>query len=99
MQGKKGKIIRNKTPQILVNDKWDTWVKSGATLEDAALELLTERLEQGFWYDNWDTGNPTEQYRDRAEKIVKLQDGELAWRFLEERSDAEYEQVEVVTVR
>jgi hypothetical protein len=63
-------------PQILVKDKWETYVKTGDTLEDAALDLLSERVDDGFWYDNWDTSDPTEQYEDRAQQIVESKDGQ-----------------------
>jgi hypothetical protein len=92
-------IIMNEQAQILVKDKWGSWIKGGETLYDAALELLTERLEQGFWYDNWDSGNPHEQYKDRAEHIIEDQDGEAAWNFLYDRSDHEYEYVEEALVK
>ena len=56
------------------------------TLESAALKLLAQRVEQGFWYDDED--------QELAEDIVKYGSGEKAWRFLENRSDYEYEYVE-----
>lgn len=55
--------------RILVEDKWDTWICEG---EKAALDLVTQRLEQVFWYENWDEGDPKTQYKDRAEKLLKL---------------------------
>lgn len=91
--------MSEKQAQILVTDKWSTWIKGGETLEQAALELLTERVNEGYWYYNWDEGNPLTDYEDRAKKIVELQDGKAAWGFLRERSEHEYEQVEEVYVR
>lgn len=76
--------------RILVEDKWDTWICEG---EKAALDLVTQRLEQVFWYENWDEGDPKTQYKDRAEEIVKAQDEDKAWKFLQERDEFEYEQV------
>lgn len=85
--------------QILVDDKWGTWLMSGENLEEAALKLVTERLEQGFWYDNWDEGNSSTQWEDRAKKIVEDKDGKTAWDFLEERNDFEYERVEIPVIK
>lgn len=81
-------------PQIQYEDKWDSGVVTGETLEEAALKLFEQRYADGFWYDNWDDGDPNHQYADRADAIHAAQNGEVAWQFLRERSDHEYEWVE-----
>jgi hypothetical protein len=81
---------------LLVKDKWDTYaVENERGDEWAALDLLRQRVEDDFWYNNWDDGDPEHQYDDRAKKIVELEDAPAALRFLIERRDAEYEWVEV----
>lgn len=77
-------------PQIQVEDKWDSYVVTGETLEEAALKLLKLRVEQGFWYENWDDI----PWKDDAEFIIEAQDGKGAWEFLLQRRDHEYEWVE-----
>lgn len=75
---------------ILVHDKWGTHIvrAEGGTLESAALQLLTERVKQGFWYD-W-----PDDAAEKAQAIVDRGDGKAAWRFLDNRRDFEYEWVE-----
>lgn len=77
----------SETPQIQVRDKWDDYVVTGDSLAAAALKLLRQRVEQGFWYD----GDAAE----RAATIVHDEDGEAAWAFLDARSNYEYEHVQV----
>jgi hypothetical protein len=76
--------------RLLVEDKWDTWICEG---DNAALDLVRQRLEAGFWYHNWDEGDPQAQWEDRARAIVEAEDNDEAWDFLQERSDFEYEYV------
>lgn len=84
------------TNYLHVSDKWDTYaIDNEKGVEYAALDLLVERLAQDFWYDNWDDGNPNHQWKDRAQAIVDAQDADAALDFLLERSDHEYEYVEV----
>ena len=64
-----------------------------------ALELLTQRVNDGYWYDDWNDGNDNHQWLTRANAIVQEGDGEKAWDFLESRSDFEYEWVEEVYPR
>jgi hypothetical protein len=75
---------------ILVHDKWGTHIvrADDGTLPSAALKLLSERVEQGFWYD-W-----PDDAADKAKAIVDRGDGAAAWDFLEDRRDFEYEWVE-----
>lgn len=86
----------DKLRQLIVCDKWDTYALPAATDEElyqSAMELLKQRNEQGFWYDNWNSGNPSAEYKTRAEAIIESGDGRAAWRFLQERSEFEYENV------
>jgi len=62
---------------------------------DAALKIVTERLNEGWWYDNWDEGDPSTQWEDRARKIVADGDNNAADDFLTERQHHEYEGFEV----
>lgn len=71
---------------LMVQDKWDTYYMEGHE-EDAALRLVTERVEQGFWYDGKD--------KENAEKIIAESRGDDALTFLIARSDYEYEYVEI----
>lgn len=80
--------------------------KHGTFTYSCAREILRGRLEDGYWYDNWDDGDPANQWEDRARAILDLPDedfGELiekrAWAFLLERADHEYEYVEQQRVR
>lgn len=86
--------------------------KHGTFTYSSALGLLKKRVEDGYWYDNWDEGGPRHQWEDRAKAIVngtiKLKEGveptpeifeRIAWRFLLERKDYEYESVEKQTVQ
>lgn len=79
--------------RILVQDKWDTWICEGDT---AALDLLNQRIGEGFWYDNWDDGKDKHQWEDRAKAISVAGSNDDAWKFLEERSDHEYEDVRLI---
>lgn len=77
---------------LLVKDKWEEYVVDHSDGDEAgALEILSERVEQGFWYDD--------QEAARAEKIVSTSDGDTALKFLLSRRDYEYEWVEIASVR
>ncbi len=93
---------------IIARTKWDT------ELHETAFGLLKQRVDEGFYYDNWDDGNPDHQWEDRAKAILatpiprclgpardaaKAKAERAAWAFLSERKDHEYEYVEVTTVR
>jgi hypothetical protein len=92
---------------ILVTDKWGTQLIDATDLPEAALKLLERRMDEGYWYDNENDGNPLHQYADRARDILlrakpesnedRSKVGMLAWRFLKMRSDKgfEYEDVEL----
>lgn len=84
---------------IKVKDKWSDYViDAGDSAEDlyrAAMKLLTKRYDEGFWYENWDDGDPKNQWADRARIIIDADDTRAAWNFLKERSDFEYEYVEL----
>jgi len=82
---------------LLVKEKHDTYVLDATNLDKAALDLVSERLSG--YYDNWDDGDPAHQWQDRAEEILRRQDGKAAWRLLQERSDFEYESVELQDLR
>jgi hypothetical protein len=70
---------------IMVKDKNGIYPKSSQTgkFGDAALELLAERVEDGYWYDDED--------QDEAFGIVARGDGVAAWEFLQNRSYEGYE--------
>jgi hypothetical protein len=78
---------------IMANEKWGERIvrAEDGTVESAALELLSERLDLGFYYDGEAEG--------RAAAIVAGDDreaaGVAAWKFLLSRKDHEYEYVEV----
>lgn len=76
---------------IYVKDKWDEYTIEADDLDTAALGLLKERVDQGFWYDGEDAKT--------AKWILKVQDGKEAWNFLQDRSMFEYEYVELQTVK
>ena len=85
---------------LLVKDKWDTYLlENDKGVDWAALDLLKRRVDDDYWYYNWDDGDPEHQYEDRAREIVALEDPKAAFRFIMERRDAEYEWVEVTTPR
>jgi hypothetical protein len=71
--------------RILAKTKYGHEIWEG---DKAALELLASRVKDGFWYYDKD--------EKKAKQIVE--DGEvgLAWDFLKERRDAEYEWVEKI---
>lgn len=71
---------------LLVTDKWDTYYIPGHE-EDAALTLLNERVDQGFWYD--------ERTIPTLNEIISYRRGDEALTFLLSRCDYEYELVEV----
>lgn len=76
------------TEYIHADSKWGDFEVFGddGTLESAALKLLAERVEDGFWYDGDDAMI--------ANSILVNQDGDRAWKFLDSRRDYEYEWVE-----
>lgn len=65
--------------------------KNGTFLYASALDLLRERVAAGYWYENWDDGNPRHEWATRAQAITSET---AAWSFLLARSDHEYEAVE-----
>lgn len=83
--------------------------KHGTFTYSSAWELFKQRFNEGYWYDNWDDGDPKHQWEDRAKKLkfagerLWAMDGpkveRAAWNFLAERKDHEYEYVEKQTVR
>jgi hypothetical protein len=77
--------------------------KHGTFTYSSPFVLLKRRFDEGYWYDNWDEGDPTTQWKDRAREIVEMPDGhdrdKAAWAFLRERSDHEYEWVQMQEVR
>lgn len=80
---------------LFISDKHGDYVASHPEgVEHAALGLLMQRLDEG-WYYNWDDGQAAHQWEDRAAQIVDVKDADAALSFLEERSDHEYEYVEV----
>jgi hypothetical protein len=76
----------------MAHEKHGTHLYSSETgkFDDAALELLARRVEDGYWYYDED--------EEKAKRILEDSDGKAAWRFLEDRCDYEYEYVEVRTV-
>lgn len=73
---------------LIVEEKWgDTYyhVSTKEDLNKAALEILTERYTQGYWYEE-----DEDDYAD-IERAVAESNGALAWRILRERSDKGYE--------
>lgn len=76
------------TDYILVKDKWDDYViANDRGVEWAALDLLRQRVEDGFWYYDED--------EEKAESIIASEDAKAALRFLLDRRDYEYEWIEV----
>ena len=88
--------------------------KHGTFTYSSAYDLLKQRFEDGFWYDNWDDGDPAHQWEDRARAIVnfprpkcmgtaydraRAEAEQEALAFLEERADHEYEYIEVQAIR
>jgi hypothetical protein len=76
---------------IHVVDKWDDYVIEADDLDKAALGLLQERHNQGFWYYDEDA--------QEAAAILDSQNGIRAWAFLESRSDYEYEYVSLDRIK
>ena len=77
---------------LLVKDKWDDYtIANDKGVEWAALDLLRQRVEDGFWYHD--------EAETKASEIVKHEDADMALRFLLNRRDHEYEWVEVTTPR
>lgn len=71
--------------RILAQDKWGSQIWEG---DEAALELLTKRVDEGFWYP--------EEDQTKAGIIVEDGDVGAAWNFLSARRNAEYEWVEEI---
>lgn len=63
--------------------------KHGTFVYESALGLLQRRIEDGYWYYDED--------EKAAEAATASEDA--AWRFLDSRSDYEYEYVEQINVR
>ena len=89
-------------PVILAHEKHgDVIYADSRGINFAALKILRRRVDEGYWYDNWDDGNPFHQWKDRAEAIIRvaLEDEEeaarRAWTFLNNRADHEYEGFEI----
>lgn len=77
--------------QVLVlEEKHDTRLVAADDLPAAALNVLSERVEDGYWYYG--------EAAERAKNILATGDGDAAWRFLLSRCDAEYEYVELKEV-
>lgn len=73
---------------LLVKDKWDDYtIENENGVEWAALDLLRQRVEDGFWYYDED--------EEKAESIIASEDAKAALRFLLDRRDYEYEWIEV----
>ncbi len=58
---------------------------------EAFLQVFNERYKDGYWYENWEEGNPMTEWGDRAKVIHDAQDEKAAQRFLYERQEHEYE--------
>lgn len=79
--------------------------KQGTEVWASALALLKRRLDEGYWYDDEDASlrlkaDPAEPVTEAevARRIVGRENESAAWRFLQRRSDHEYEGVERVRV-
>lgn len=75
---------------LMIKDKWETYtytVKNSRGVEWAALDVLTQRVEDGFWYYDKDAKT--------AKQIVESEDAPKALEFLLSRKDHEYEYIEV----
>lgn len=73
---------------LIIEEKWgDTYyhISTKEDLNKVALEILTERYNQGYWYED------DEDIYPNIEKAVAEKNGALAWRILRERSDKGYE--------
>lgn len=85
---------------MILYTKWgDDIVSNERGMEWAALDVVRLRLEQGFYYDNWDDGDPDHQWEDRAKGIVETDNAYGALDFLEERDEFEYEGFEIKAVK
>jgi hypothetical protein len=74
--------------QVLVlEEKHDTRLVAADDLPAAALDVLSERVADDYWYYEKDA--------QRAKEILEADDGEAAWEFLQRRRHAEYEYVEL----
>jgi len=73
--------------RILVVDEKHGYRYFDAGTEEAlhasALKLVTERVEDGYWYDD--------EAQQIAERITKKQDGNAAWGFILRRSNSKHE--------
>lgn len=89
---------------IIAHGKHDT------ELFESALQMLTQRSNEGIYYDDWNDGNASHQWAGRARAIMTAAHStaheagdpaarevveNAAMRFLEERQDFEYEGFEV----
>ena len=76
---------------LVVIDKYGTTVYGANGIETAAIELLSERVESGYWYD--DDTEPS--------LILAGGSGEMAlqWLLYRAREGYEYEWVEVQELR
>jgi hypothetical protein len=75
---------------ILSEKHGDRYLKVEPNKEAVALEILRERVADGYWYENWGD-DPQNQWETDAQNIIDIDDGVAAWEFLQERSDHEYE--------
>jgi hypothetical protein len=87
-EGPKMKIMQ-------LNEKHGNRFVKADDINEAALRVITDRLNEGYWYDNWDDGDPNHQWEDRAEEIVCANDAKAAYKFLSERRSQEYEGFEI----
>lgn len=79
------------TEVIIAHEKHGTFTYSSARA------LLESRVNDGYWYNNWDDGNPKHQWADLAD--AALINETSAWHFLESRQDHEYEYVEIQEIQ
>jgi hypothetical protein len=80
---------------LLVIDKWDTYaVNNPNGVEYAAVELLRKRVDDGFWYYG-ETAEAAAVILKEFDEDSSQINAHDALEFLLDRSDAEYEYVEV----
>lgn len=82
---------------FILSEKQGERIVNADDPEKAALFILNKRFDEG-WYDNWDDGDPNNQWEDNAKTIINSGDGKSALRFLRERNDHEYEGIEFTRI-
>jgi hypothetical protein len=84
---------------VMLREKHGERIIEGRDLPAVALHVVSQRLADGYWYDDWNDGKPAHQWWERAQALVEAGDAVAAERFFKDREDHEYEGWEIIPVQ